>query len=129
MSNGDAVDLCVSVMGTPPPVYAGRRVYYGGTYRLMDSSKPILSVYHDQLTIRIQYVTGRNIPTEIVTQQFLRLQRILCTDCYDGPEGAQSAESLGQSALSAPLHLALDDMEHGDDITEAARTKGRKLIR
>lgn len=58
--------------------------------------------------------------TEIVRQHFLILKRILSTHSHDGSKGAQSTESLWLTALTAPLHLALDDMEHGDNIAKAA---------
>lgn len=69
-----------------------------------------------------------DILTEVISQHLLLLEGILCSHRYSGRMGAQSVKPLGPALLSTPLHLALQDVKHGDDIAETAEYDlGQKL--
>jgi len=58
--------------------------------------------------------------TEIVRQHPLVLQRILSAYRNDRSKRTESSEAFGLALFSTPLHLPFEDMEHGNNIAQAA---------
>jgi hypothetical protein len=58
--------------------------------------------------------------TKVVCHSALVVQRTVCTHGHDGLALFQRAESAWTALVGSPVHLLLDDMEHGNNIAETA---------
>ena len=63
------------------------------------------------------------VHTEIISQQLLVLQRILCTHGHNGAEGTHCTKPFWTALLATPLNFTLEDVEHGDHISKTARRR------
>lgn len=66
--------------------------------------------------------------TEVVCEHLLVIQGILRPESDKWWMGAQCVKALGFTLLATPLHLFLQDVEHRDNIAQAAASTLRRVV-
>lgn len=91
----------------------------------MDASKTIGSICGVRVSENILQLSTRRTHTKVISQHLLILQWILRTYGNHRAESTHGAKPQGPAVLTTPLHLPLEDVEHGNNIAETAKRDGQ----
>lgn len=90
------------------------------TYSLVDAVKSVRAVWYISAWVRGLHQDLAEAHTKVVSRQDLVLESMLGADGDNGLVGAQGLERLAFPCGLSPEHLLFQDMEEGDDVSEAA---------
>lgn len=102
---------------------------WGATYSLVDAVKSVRAIWYLSAWVQGLHLDMVETHTKVVCRQDLILEGMLRADGDDGLVGAQGLERLALPRRLSPEHLLFQDMEEGDDVSEAARRYQRLIMK